>query len=169
MIIIHGIYKILKRKIAYKNVRCNHCNEIEHSEQFRAWYFLHLYFIPLLPLGSYKYWECGKCKNDPHARTQESKWMLWVGIVVFSVMLFATIFAGNIPKEDKSVMHIGQIVLALLVIYCGYKLKIRGNNKNTAILNPIYTDENCHYCKDKMVKINNGMMCEKCNLMRLDT
>ena len=169
MIIIHGIYKIFRRKIAYKNVLCNHCNEIKHSEQLRALYFMHLYFIPLLPLGSYKYWECGKCKNDPHARTKESKWMLWFGVVVFSIMLFATFFAGNIPKEDANVMLIGQIALGSLVIYCGYKLNRNGKIKNAAIINPIYIDENCHYCKDKLVKVNSGMMCEKCNLLRLDT
>jgi hypothetical protein len=122
-----------------------------------------------LPLGLYKFWECGKCKNDPHARTQESKWMLWVGVVVFAIMLFATFFVGNIPKEDTNAMLIGQIALGSLVIYCGYQLNRKGKIKSVAILNPIYTDENCHYCKEKLVKVNSGMLCEKCNLLRLDT
>jgi hypothetical protein len=72
MLVIHGIYHWRPRRIAFRNDYCRACEARTVSALIRTTDVLHIFWIPLLPLGAWSRWYCTRCGGRPRqvARTR---------------------------------------------------------------------------------------------------
>jgi len=99
MIYLHGIYKFGRKRIAYRNDFCLMCDAervSEHHQTFNVW---HLFFVPLVPLGSHKKWHCTACGNDPHQRVESSRGLLYLFVAVLALLSVLFWFAPTAPAS----------------------------------------------------------------------
>ena len=167
MLLIHGVYKFLPRLVAYKECRCNHCEEVIHAEQRTAWYVLHLYWIPLLPLGRYSFWRCAECDHDPSERVRESVTLLVLGVICFSIFFLALLFPF-IPDRDPEFIWIARVVLLALISYCAYQVRARRNTPAEVVAKHAYASDECRYCAEKLILFEHQQFCERCRIFRLE-
>jgi hypothetical protein len=77
------------RRVAFRNDYCMACNAPRRAVQIRTLDVIHLYFIPLLPLGLWKRWCCCTCGMNPHQLHLTRRLIKTAVLVVF---LFCTVF-----------------------------------------------------------------------------
>jgi len=86
MLILHGMYHWRRRRVAYRNDYCLRCEVPRLSFQHRTFDVLHVFWIPLLPLGFWKRWHCGTCGSDPHAHVRTRRSLKWAGVGVLALI-----------------------------------------------------------------------------------
>lgn len=103
--IIYGHYKFFPRRVACKNAWCTLCEGEALAVGTRRIVFLHLFFIPLLPIGTATTWTCSRCQGDVDARRPVRSSIAGCGILVgVFFVLFATVgVLGALfsPKERE--------------------------------------------------------------------
>lgn len=167
MILIHGTYRLFPTLVAYREGQCNHCERVTHADRFKAWYFLHLYWIPVLPLGRHAFWSCAGCRKDPRERVKESVTMLVLGIVAFSVF-FLALMIPPIPEKDAGAIWVGRGVLLALIAYCVHQVRARRRAPVEVPVKHAYANDDCHHCGDRLCLFERQMFCLKCKIFRLD-
>ena len=98
MIIFYGRYHFGLRKIGARKDFCNACERVCLSELWRSFDCGHVFWIPLLPLGSRERWLCTLCHENPRARYKTGRLAKIGGLfatAVFSVAMFSVE-----PKPD---------------------------------------------------------------------
>jgi len=98
MLIIHGIYHWKPRRTAFRNDYCRNCQTDRLSVLIRTFDVLHVFWIPLLPLGFWSRWFCTVCGQRPHAATRTRRGFKIAGVV--ALVLFAFV-AWVVPVEEE--------------------------------------------------------------------
>ena len=166
MLIFNGIYKFFKKQIGYREGWCKTCQDITFSEKIQTWNFFHLFWIPIIPLGKYKYLICKSCNDDPNKDTRESAFLLIIGSIIFPLMLIF-LFIYDAKGSDQATMHWAKIFIAIMSVLCIYMAYKRISSKDKKAVNYEYKDNKCYYCTNELVSINNNLYCENCKLYRL--
>jgi len=97
--LVVGSYSYRKTIVAYRNDYCLTCDAPRLAHRIRSLEVLHVYFIPLLPLGFFRNWKCSACGADPHVSVRTSKVMKWMGVGVLAVLAFAGL--GRIARTGR--------------------------------------------------------------------
>lgn len=84
-----GRYRFRQRVIAFRRDSCRACAGPEVAVLRRALYVLHLWYVPLLPLGVWSRWECTACGRAPHAprRTRRGFRIAAFGLACLGLLL----------------------------------------------------------------------------------
>jgi hypothetical protein len=98
MIILHGIYSFKRRVVAYRNDFCLSCAAPRVAYQSRTFDVLHIFFVPLIPLGLLKRWHCEVCDRDLHIHPGTRKSFKWAGVVLLGFLAMA---GWIVPDQDK--------------------------------------------------------------------
>ena len=99
MLIIHGRYHWGRRQLAFRNDYCLACGAPRLAYLHRTFDVLHLFWIPVLPLGFWKRWHCAHCGRNPHARVTTAPAVKWIGVAAlafFSLVVWA-------PAVDRDI------------------------------------------------------------------
>lgn len=99
MILIHGTHRFGQKQTGVRKDFCNSCEDECLSEQWQSFDFGHLFWIPLLPLGTRKRWLCRTCRQDPRARYRTRRPIKILGL--FAVGLFMLAMYAAKPKPDE--------------------------------------------------------------------
>ena len=86
MIIIHGTYHWRPRRIAFRNDYCRVCSGPTVSVLIRTLDVIHLFWIPVLPVGAWSRWFCLRCSARPHQAVVTRRGFKIAGAVVFILM-----------------------------------------------------------------------------------
>jgi hypothetical protein len=70
--------------VGFRNDYCIRCDRIGLALQRRTVDALHVFFLPVLPLGVWKRWHCAACGSDPHARTRTYRSVKWAGTLLLA-------------------------------------------------------------------------------------
>lgn len=81
--LVFRAHRLATKPRAYRRDYCCTCEGEQLSIQWRSFVLLHLYFIPLLPLGFWREWRCKQCGQDPAFRENTWARILRVGGVLF--------------------------------------------------------------------------------------
>ena len=103
MLLIHGAYHFGKKKVGARKDFCGACERESLSELWRSFDCLHLFWIPLLPMGRHERWACTLCNQDPRKRTKTRKGFKIAGLFVIAFVLIATFAADVDPKEAATI------------------------------------------------------------------
>jgi hypothetical protein len=69
VLIIHGVYRWLPKRTAFRRDYCRRCESGTLSVLVRTFNVFHVFWLPLLPLGVWGRWLCVRCGTNPHAAT----------------------------------------------------------------------------------------------------
>ena len=89
MLIIHGTYHLRARRLAFRNDFCIRCNSQRTSICVRTLDVLHVFWVPVLPIGFFRRWYCATCGHRPELpRTARRSIKVLTAIVVAALALF---------------------------------------------------------------------------------
>lgn len=85
MIILSGVYSFKRKLVGYRNDFCLSCEAPRRAHEVRSLDVIHIFFVPVLPLGFLRHWRCSVCGSDPHFYPRTRKGFLWAGIVILAI------------------------------------------------------------------------------------
>ena len=97
MLLIQGQYRFGTKRASCRNDYCSHCRQQTFVEGFRSFRFLHIYWIPILPLGFATDWFCTRCRKDPAGKRPISPALAVAGLIAG---LTGLTIAFLIPGDD---------------------------------------------------------------------
>jgi len=89
MLIIHGAYHFWPKRVAFRNDYCLSCRAATRSVAIRTLDVGHIFWIPILPVGFWKHWQCLNCGSEPHTAPGTRRSFKWIGLFLlgfFSVL-----------------------------------------------------------------------------------
>lgn len=89
MLVIHGIYEWAVRRVAFRNDFCRGCGQATLAVRVRAFRVLHLYWVPVLPLGFWRTWHCSRCGRAPDANTRTRRGFKIAGAAMLAALAIA--------------------------------------------------------------------------------
>ena len=119
MVIVHGLYRFKPKLVGFRNDYCLTCNTVKRAVAVRTFMVIHLFWIPLIPLGFWKEWECSECENHPHAYPGTRRSFKWAGVVALVIMSGVLWMMPPDPEFSAPwlwAFRIGTSVGALLVL-----------------------------------------------------
>lgn len=167
MIVIYGFHRFRPRLLAFRNDYCLRCRAPKRSVQVRTFNFLHIFWIPLIPLGYGKRWVCATCRREPHVSRNKDRAVKWGYFAVLA--LFAFIFwSGPIPKDFVGGAWAIRIVTtlgALLVFVNLQRTPKDPKLKDMLATIPLATDTECPLCKIPLL-VGSQTYCPQCGVQR---
>ncbi len=110
MFVIHGAYHFWPKRVAFRNDYCFTCGQACRAVAIRTFDVGHIFWIPILPVGFWKHWQCTFCGRDPHTRLRTRRSFKWAGLI--ALILVSVIFwAAPVTPEDVAITWIFRIVL----------------------------------------------------------
>ncbi|MCX6367557.1 MAG: hypothetical protein NTX57_12730 [Armatimonadetes bacterium] len=175
---VYGVYRFARKQIGYRNDYCLGCKKEVIAQRWRSFNCGHFFWIPIIPFGFFKWWQCPFCQIDPHARTQSSQ-----GFKIFAAVMFVlfTILAliGAIAsmKEKPTLEHpdtgvgffwgatvICGLISAALIWWTTIRQEPEDLEGLLRQVKPARLDV-CPYCSQKLTS---EAFCEACQLQRYD-
>lgn len=153
MIIFHGRYHFKLCKIGARKDFCNACERECLSELWRSFDCAHIFWIPLLPLGSRERWLCTLCHQEPRARYKTGKLFKVAGLFAAAVF-FAAMWAAEWKPDEVKFMWGARVFFALAFVGFLYSLlkrkpRVTDDQRRKAV-DPLGTIV-CLYCGGVLV------------------
>jgi hypothetical protein len=168
MHIIAGVYHYRPRRLAFRNDYCLACGRPGRSVQSRTFDVLHIFWIPLLPLGLWKRWLCAACGREPHLYPGTRRSFKWAGLVV--VLFFSAAFWA-IPVDPDFfagswVIRIAGPLGAILIL--AHLLRTPRDPSLRQLLStvPPASDTACPFCGVTLLISSTGCACPLCGVAR---
>lgn len=168
-LLIHGTYQFWPRRHAFRNDYCLSCDAPRPAEQTSSLVVLHVYWIPLIPLGRWKSWKCEACGERPY---HDSKLRWSFKATLSAVLCIASISVWILPAPADATLVFGALRVALpaaaavmvsLAVRAGEATTYRERFATVAPAN----DEVCPYCAVELVSEFNEFRCPSCRVRRL--
>ncbi len=115
MLVIHGYYRFARRLAAYRRDYCLSCNAEGLALQRRAFYVLHVFWVPLLPVGFWRSWHCATCGRDPHVLPGVRRSIRWAVVACLALLAFA-FWAGPLRVESSDAAFIWSMRVLLPLV-----------------------------------------------------
>ena len=171
MIILHGVYHVARTRLAYRNDYCVTCAAPRMALCERTLDLLHVFWIPVLPLGLWKRWHCSRCGSDPHARVTTRPLMKWLGIgcLVLISATFWLVPGGEVSREDVAFlwgMRLGAPIVTVVALWA----TVRGRREASLAellrgVEPNH-DTSCPFCGCDLIPDQPNWRCPRCAVER---
>lgn len=126
MLVVHGIYSVKRKIVAYRNDFCLSCEAPRRAYRIRSFDVVHLFFVLVLPLGFWRHWRCSVCARNPHTHPHTRRSFKWAGVVILAIFAAAAWVPG-VGKEDSSanawMMRIGLPIAFVAALWLTLKSK----------------------------------------------
>lgn len=167
MFLIHGTYHLSPKRVAFRNDFCLKCGVPRRAFQIRTFDLLHIFWVPLLPLGFWKRWRCGTCGSDPHANVRTRRSYKIAGIAILLLMGVGFWLA---PMEKDLVevtwaFRIGAPLLAVWAVWNVVKTPVEPSLARRLAEIPANEDAACPVCGFPLANTPNWH-CSHCGLRR---
>ena len=170
MLIVHGFYRWWRKLVAYRNDYCLTCAAERVAFQHRTFDVLHVFWLPVVPLGLWKRWHCAVCGQDPHASSRTRKSLKWVGVVCLALFSLAPWGVSTREKRDDEVfVWVVRLLGPVATVWAAWatlksppdvalKDRLRGV--------PPSMDATCPLCKVTLFPSEPAWHCPQCGLQR---
>lgn len=113
MIVLHGWYHWFPKRRAFRGDYCRRCEAATTSVQVRTLDVLHVFWIPLVPIGLWSRWFCLRCGARPHAVPRTRRGWKIAGALL---LLLGALVGWTMPVErpdDVAVAWLLRIALPI--------------------------------------------------------
>ena len=120
MFIVAGIYNWSARLVAFRRDLCASCQRETLALGTRTLDFLHVFWLPVLPLGRWTRWRCDVCGKDPSVTTavrRPFRVLLWF-LVVLVVLAFVSVAEDG--SEYPIPAWMGRALAGTIVLLVGW-------------------------------------------------
>jgi hypothetical protein len=168
MVLVHGMYRWAARRLAFRNDYCRACQDRAIAVCVSTFNVLHIYWLPLLPLGRWSRWLCARCGNKPHAAARTRRGFKIVLAVLAGLLNVVAWFA---PLDIGSELQLGilrAVALVLLLLALRWVATHRPEPDLKALLAAVlpYTSWDCPLCGGRLVETPTAVQCGSCKAER---
>jgi hypothetical protein len=170
VLIIHGIYHWRRRLLAFRNDYCLSCGRPRLAFLNRTLAVLHVFWVPVLPLGFWSRWLCGQCGRPPHRRVTTARPLKWIGTGL--LVLGAVVFWATTPgrgRDDAAMVWTFRIGLPVAAAFAiRHTLKAKPPERLAEKLRGIAAnrDSTCPRCGTTLTVAAPWYRCGGCGLER---
>ena len=166
--VVYGVYHWRAKRMAFRSDYCLACGEARRAVQVRTFDVGHIYWIPILPGGFWKHWQCTVCGHDPHVNTKTRRGFKWAGL--FILLLFSAAFWVMPVTPDIVAMawifRIAAPVGAVLTLVHLLRTKKEPSLQARLAMIPPATDTMCPFCGTQLLMIGSRCSCPVCGIVR---
>lgn len=165
---VHGLYKLWSKPSAFRNDYCLKCDRTQIAIRLRSLYVLHLYWVPVLPLGFWGAWTCGRCGSNPHenVRTRRVFKVLLV-IVLISLAVISFLIPPRPGNQFEFwLFRLSVIILLPFAIWWatqGHRFEPSLRDRLNSVAP--YDHSICPFCGGELFGIHNAR-CSSCGIER---
>jgi hypothetical protein len=169
MLLIHGIYNYRRTVVAFRNDFCLRCGVPRLAFRHRTFDVLHLFWVPMLPLGFWRRWHCHVCGGDPHADPRTRLGFKWAGVAVLALLSVAFwVFPIDQPDDAMAMWGLragglAATVWAFWATVCGRKPVRLSDHLRHIQPN---AETNCPVCMVQLYHAQDGWRCVRCGILR---
>jgi hypothetical protein len=166
--IVHGIYKFWRRPVAFRNDYCLKCDRTQLAVRLRSLYVLHLFWVPVLPLGLWGTWICGRCGSNPHDNVRTRRTFK---ILLVIVLLCVATVVWILPPQPGKPWEIWlfrvavSIGLLLAIWWAAWGHRVEPTLRACLESVPPYDLPDCPFCGGQILGIHNAR-CSACGIER---
>ena len=165
---LEGIGSYKSRIVAYRNDFCIACDAPRRTYEIKSLKVYHVYYIPVIPLGFWREWQCSVCRRDPHKYPGTSKRAIWVVVLLAGFFAMAGIIASFEPRDSIItvwVLRLGFPAVFVVLLWLVLRNKPdRFLRKKLATVAPDEGDH-CALCDGPLV-LDDGWRCSQCGAQR---
>ncbi len=169
MLIVHGAYHFRPTRVAFRNDYCLACQAPCRSIAVRTFDVGHIFWIPILPVGYWRHWQCSVCGRDPHNGPKTRRSFLWAGLlclVAVSVILWEFPFDTGLGAGGWILRIAAPVAAILLLVYLVRSAKGSSLRERLAAIPPA-ADAVCPFCATPLVAgTGTRWSCPACNAVR---
>jgi hypothetical protein len=164
VLIIHGVYHWSPQRLAFRRDYCRRCEAGTLAVLVRTIDVLHVFWLPILPLGVWSRWLCVRCGEKPHAAARTRlgfKVALVVLLVLFNLAAWLTP-TGTSPALEVWLTR--AVTLLLLVVAVGWAVRHRPEAslaERLATVSP-YDGWECPLCGAQLLQVPPLVQCPSC-------
>jgi hypothetical protein len=167
MLIVHGVYHFWPKRVAFRNDYCLTCHRARRSVAIRTFDVVHLFWVPVLPLGAWKHWKCANCGRDPHLNPKTRRLFKWAGLVVM-IIFSAAFWIVPLDPPDQWISWLfrlgGPIGAVLLFVHLLRSPKDTSLRQELQAIAPA-NDTICPFC-DTPLLAGPRWLCPSCGSVR---
>jgi hypothetical protein len=168
MFIKVGVYRFHPKRIAFRNDYCLSCRQARRSVQIRSFDVMHIFWIPLLPLGFWKHWICTACGRRPDVNVKTRRSFKWAGLFIL-LLLAVTFWVGPIPPDFTAgswAIRIAAPLGAILLLVHLLRSSKDPSRKERLAAIPSATDTVCPFCGSNLLCLASQCSCPACGVLR---
>lgn len=163
-----GSYKPLIVK--YRNDFCVSCDAPRRAHLVRSFKAYQLYYIPIVPLGFWREWQCSECGRDPHVYSQAMRRSRW-GIVLVAGFFALAGVVSSFEKQDSFatvwLMRLGLPAAFFTLLW--FVLRKKPDRALREKLKEVVPDRDntCALCSGPLI-LDHGWRCSQCGAERME-
>jgi hypothetical protein len=116
MVLVHGTYRFRPKRVAFRNDYCMKCKAERIAVCVRTIDVLHIFWIPLVPLGARRRWYCIECGQPPDAlKTVRQGIKLFAALSLALIALAYWVRPIDHPLNRGRTMEVWSIRVASLI------------------------------------------------------
>jgi hypothetical protein len=169
MFIIHGAYHFWPKRIAFRDDYCLRCRVPRRAIAVRTFDVGHIFWIPILPVGYWRHWQCTACGRNPHVNPSTRRPFLWtglLGLIVISAIFWAVPADSDFGAGGCAFRIAAPAAAILVFIYLQRTPKSPSLRERLATLPPT-PDIICPFCSTPLVSgTGERWCCPGCNVVR---
>jgi hypothetical protein len=169
MLVIHGTYRLFPRRIAFRNDSCLTCAAARRAILISTFDVIHVFWVPLVPIGRWKRWTCSVCGKRPDENRESRRSFKIAGLIlliVFAVVFWLTPVDAQEPAASW-IFRIGFPLGALATaIHLARWTPKPGYKEALQTVAPA-NDLACPFCAVPLVQATLDCYCPACQVKRL--
>jgi len=170
MLVVHGTYHWARKIVGYRNDYCLTCNSQRLAFQHRTFDAIHIFFIPVLPLGLWKRWHCSVCGSNPHASTRTRKSLKWAGVAILLLMSLSGWAVSTSEQPDDVAFIWGMRILSPIAFVWALRVTLKHTpevnlKEQLRAVAPIL-DASCPVCHVMLSPTEPAWRCPRCGMHR---
>jgi len=170
MLVVHGTYHWARKIVGYRNDYCLTCNSQRLAFQHRTFDAIHIFFIPVLPLGLWKRWHCSVCGSNPHASTRTRRSLKWAGVAILLLMSLSGWAVSTSEQPDDVAIIWGMRILSPIAFVWALRVTLKDTpevnlKEQLRAVAPIL-DANCPVCHVMLSPTEPAWRCPQCGMHR---
>ncbi len=155
MLVISGIYHFKLTKIGVRRDVCYNCKKQCIAELWQSFQCYHLYWIPLIPLGTQREWKCTLCGADPRRKPAIGGLLKVLSVLLMLIFTAVTLAVwGASPAESGNAgviwgLRLGFPAIVALLFWATFLRKPKPEptvEERRALVEPL-GDTECFYCR----------------------
>ncbi len=166
---LDGVHSYKSRIIAYRNDYCVSCDAPQRTHLVRSFKAYQLYYIPVIPLGFWREWQCSECGRDPHVYSITMRRTRWSIVLVSGFFAIAGVVTSFDEQRSIATAWLMRLVFpALFFAALWFALNTKPDRALREKLKEVNPDRDtiCALCSGVLIQ-DHGWRCSECSVEKI--
>lgn len=167
-VIVIGRYRWFPKAVAFRNDYCRNCGNETIAFAERTFDALHVFWIPLLPLGFWTNWFCCTCSRLAHAPTTGVRRPVRILLTIFLLLLSLSgwlilLSQDTDPAEITFLLGYAGVTTVGFLLAFFWAWRYTPDNFRQALANvKPFSELDCPLCGAILLRSIEGQSCQQC-------